>query len=229
MRVEEGWTSAAIDHFADEDVCCVSPLWLTPSEAEPIVQAIGTRYGAGGRRREVGKGRRVGASLRHTRVDGPTLQAGFFRRQSVLDVGGFANAVGPELADVDLAVSLRTVGGRAVFEPDSVVKGLPFAASKESFTSGRQLERLFWRHADQVGLAWALAAHPFAVVGSLMPPSWRGFASLAGRLVGACDFSDRRGYRRQMQRISGGLRLFVAGEQPEHRSDSTTVRYRRAA
>ena len=88
-------------HFADPTVGCVSPkLALAGSDRESVVR--GVSYRAGGMRRLD----RVRASHRRGRVGsilGPTMAAGFFRRETVLAVGGFCPDVGDELADIDMA------------------------------------------------------------------------------------------------------------------------------
>jgi hypothetical protein len=80
-------------------------------------------------------------------------------------VGLFDPMMGPEFADIELALRLRAAGGRGVYEPASHVK--LSSAERDGaglwgeFQIGRRNERLFWRGAKVTGWLRALACHPF--------------------------------------------------------------------
>jgi hypothetical protein len=199
VEVIDGWTQPALVHFGDPTLGCVSPLVV--AEDGGMVVARGVRYGTGGRRKVRLKGpSRWRASAGY--VVGPTLAAGFYRRQAVLDVGGFCPAVGEELADVDLACSLRAIGLRAVHEENSVVTSRAAAAAHGlSWRHGRQAERLFLRNAAVGGWCRALLLHAWTVAcelaGNLHRPAV--VAQLCGRALAAGEFPHHCGHRRQLE------------------------------
>lgn len=199
VEVIDGWTEPALAHFDNPAVGSVSPLVV--AEDGGRVLACGVRYAAGGRRQPRRKGPARGRS-RVGQIIGPTLAAGFYRRQAVLDVGGFCAAVGEELADVDLACSLRAIGLRAVHEENSVVmRHASAAASRLSWRHGRQAERLFWRHAADAGWCRALLLHAWTIAWELACNLHRPelVSHLCGRAAGACDLAGYRRHRRQLQ------------------------------
>ena len=106
-------------------------------------------------------------------------------------MGGWTTAVGPELADVELAWAMRRAGYRTVLEPAACVyaKALPNGRSG-AFREGLYSERLFWRNAAQVGWLKALAAHAWLVgwdtLAHLTHPNV--MLRLAGRAWAAADF-----------------------------------------
>jgi hypothetical protein len=196
VEVIDGWTEPALVHFDDPALGSVSPLVVAEDGGK--VLARGVRYAAGGRR----KLRLQGPSRWRTQADhvvGPTLAAGFYRRQAVLDVGGFCGAVGEELADVDLACALRAIGLRAVHEENSVVTSRTAAAAHRlSWRHGRQAERLFWRNAAAAGWCRALLLHAWTVMCELASNLQRPtiVSQLSGRVVAACEFVGSRQYHR---------------------------------
>jgi hypothetical protein len=201
VEVIDGWTEPALVHFDDPTLGSVSPLVV--GEDGGKVVARGVLYAAGGRR----KLRLRGPSrwrARSCHVVGPTLAAGFYGRQAVLDVGGFCCAVGEELADVDLAFALRAIGLRAVHEENSVVMSRASAAvHRLSFRHGRQAERLFWRNAAASGWWRALLLHCWTVAGELVSNPHRPtiVPQLLGRALATCEFADYRRHHRQLQAI----------------------------
>jgi hypothetical protein len=199
VEVIDGWTEPALVHFDDPTVGSVSPLVV--AEDGGRVLSRGVRYAAGGRR----KLHRQGPTRWRPwagPVAGPTLAAGFYRREAVLSVGGFCGAVGVELADVDLACSLRAIGLRAVHEENSVVTSrVPAAVCRLSWHHGRQAERLFWRNAAAAGWCRALFLHVWTVACELASNAHRPtiVSQLCGRALAAWELAEYRRHYRQLQ------------------------------
>ena len=163
IEVWEGWTEPAVAHFHDVRIASVSPLVVNKG-TRSLVVARGVRYGSGGTRRI----RRAVLARRRAQggqVLGPTLAAGFYRRQALVDVGGFRRDVGVELVDVDISLRLQAAGYRCVHEAASLVTTEESVSSQAlSFQSGREAELFFWCHAAQSGWVPALLMHPCSVV-----------------------------------------------------------------
>lgn len=183
----DGWTAAALACFHDPQVCAVAPLLADAADADRIV-AAGLRYTRGGRRlcHGVGFARSESSPAIRCATIGPGLFAGFYRRWIWEAIGGFCERLDVSWADVDFALSLRSLGYRAVLEPASVMRASPTVALDVplSFRSGHGAERVFWRHAAANGWLAALLCHPLAVVGSLLRHAHCGgaYAHFLGRL-----------------------------------------------
>lgn len=191
VRVEDGWTAAAMKRFADDRIGAVAPLVLDAGDSQRVVSA-GVCYSAGGNRSILGGGRKLehARRLAGRRIAGPTLDAAFFRRFALESIGGLRASAGLELADVDLGLSLRALGKSSVVEPDSSVRANGAGeAWPLTFQSGLAAERLFWRHAGTIGWLPSLAAHPLAVVKVLLSQGKRGGAMshLFGRFAAIGD------------------------------------------
>ncbi len=196
-EVTEGWAAAAMERFADSSIAAVAPL-IVQEGGRRIVSA-GVCYGAGGTRRVAHAGRKRAPTvkqnrrLRRTRIDGPSLTAGFYRRDLLLALQGFDTSVGTEFADVDLARSLQTVGYAAALEPDCVVVGGDEAHTRiDSFTRGRNAQRLFWRHIQAAGLTKSMLLHVFSVLLTFLRFLPGSLPALAGRLIASCELRSYR-------------------------------------
>jgi len=197
-EVIDGWTEPVLARFDDPTLGCVSPLVVAADGG--WVVARGVRYGKGGRRKVRAKAHWRRRARAHC-VTGPTLAAGFYRRDAVLDAGGFCREVGDELADVDLALALQRIGWRAEHEEDSVVSLRVAPTSQElSWRRGRQAERLFWRNASATGWAFALVLHASALTWEMLSNFWRPalVPHLVGRLLGVCELARHLRRSRQL-------------------------------
>ena len=190
-EIHEGWAEPALAHFDDPCVAAVSPLVLEAVDRTRVISA-GIAYGPGGGRWV----RRQGASTSGTSgqtVLGPTLAAAFYRRATLKSVGGIDPGVGLEMADVEVALSLRARGYRAVLEPESrVYHAGSCDAGQTAFQQGWCAERVFWRHASEVGWLASLMLHPVLVAGEFALGLKRGGAltRLLGRAAACLDGGD---------------------------------------
>jgi len=151
-EVTANWAEAALRWFADPAIAAVSPLVLQQGTAG-MIDTAGDEYDRGGFARKRGHGQQWSDGLYPAGpVWGVSGAAGFYRRSSFLEVGGFPESFGAYFEDVDLAFRLQRAGHRAWFEPNSVVHHR-VSASYGKRPSRRTLvqqscneERVFWRN-----------------------------------------------------------------------------------
>jgi hypothetical protein len=81
LEVTEGWTDGAVDRFSDADVAAVSPLVMEADRT--TLAAAGVKWTVGGSRRVVADQRVLqgGSGRLRAGILGPTLAAGFYRRE----------------------------------------------------------------------------------------------------------------------------------------------------
>jgi hypothetical protein len=240
LEVSEDWTAAAVRHFDDAEIAAVSPIILAPDQT--TVLAAGVRWSLGGARQVICDQRvlSAGAGRLRTRVLGPTLAAGYYRRDVLLALGGFEPSLGDEVSDVGLALDMEALGLLAVCERSSrlVQRSAPQQAASSGTLSGRAAERLFYRHAARRGLAASLAVHPVAVACDWVQHAARMnvLGPLVGRALGLCEMATLRDYQQRLE--TARQRLAAAssnkGTQPRLKivpapADAEPGKYRRAA
>lgn len=228
LEVPEGWTSEPLRRFDDESIAAVSP-WIVSASRSAGRATVGVAYGNGGKRRECQLPlSRPSDPCRN--ILGPTLRAAFYRREVFCAVGGLDAGIGPELADIDMALSLRAAGYAAACEPASHISAAEEPRhSASAFDQGSRAEFLFWKHATHQGWLGSVTAHVLLVGGEMLRAVFHPslVASLFGRLHGcACrpsrrtrpyPFSDKRMRPRSRQRTrspGGNLRENSGEPQP---------------
>ncbi len=216
-----GWHDEALDAFDDPLVGMVTPLVLR-ADAPHRVVSLGVRYAAGGARKICRTGRvdRIDKVVRRG-VDGPTLSASFYRREALEGIGGFSASVGAELADVDVARSLQTVGYVNACVLECRILANQEETISRGFHAGRRGQYLFMRHAKSVGWAPALIGLPLSILGSSLAalPSSAAVTELLGRLVGSFAIGHFFAHSRLLQDVphpnSTPLRVGPADEEIE--------------
>ena len=194
LQATEGWTAAATDHFNDEEVAAVTPL-IAEADGQAIVSA-GLRFTRGGSRKVVTDRRLLspGAGRLRAGVLGPTLAAGFYRRDVLAALDGLDESLGDGLADVGIALSIRALGLLHVCEPAArlLQQADPMAnVTASGFAGGRAAERLFWRHAAERGLPLSLALHGLTAAAGLLGTSEpKGLMAILGRAVACAEFGS---------------------------------------
>jgi GT2 family glycosyltransferase len=171
-EVTAGWAEAALALFKDPKVGAVAPLVLNPpAEGSPVprIDSAGDRYYLGGVAGKRFHGRRLDtvAPCRQ-RVFGASASSAFYRRDAVLQVGGFPEEFAAYFEDIDLAFRLRRAGYEIVFEPAARVwhhgtssyQANPRLLAQQS----RNEEMVFWRNLPGPLLARALLPHLAVVV-----------------------------------------------------------------
>jgi hypothetical protein len=222
-EVSEGWTDEPLRRLDDPSVASVVPLVLDPRDRLTVADT-GVGYRAGGVPVRPAITRFVSTGT-DARLDvlGPCFTAGFYRRTALESLSRpFDPIVGERLADVDLALSLRAIGWRAVFEPQSVVYALPPADRlARGFQAAREAERLFLRHAAQTGWASSLFGHAVAVVAEFARtlPRPSAVAQLTGRLAGWAEWPAHRQYRAALASLRSETAPYLSGRHVGTRID----------
>lgn len=241
ILASDGWTEDVLNSFEDLQVGAVAPLVVSAADPELVV-AAGVRYTRGGRRLLHGAGRRVRESRRlfQRPILGPPLFAGFYRRWIWNAMGGFCEQLDSDWAAADFALSVRAFGYRSLLEPACVVRSLLANVGEAgSFRSGRNAERVFWRHAAAQGWVSSLALHPWTVLGGALQ-GWKSpgtYLQLLGRAAGLLGLPK---HLVQAARIRQAFELFLLEHPPAgaaHRvahpadtlTDSRSSGYRDAA
>lgn len=203
LEVTEGWTDAAMAHFDDDDVAAVSPVVLA-ADGQTLVSA-GLRFTRGGRRKLVSDRRLLspGAGRLRASVLGPSLTAGFYRREVLAALDGLDESLGDTHADAGLALAIRSLGGLHVCEPAArlIQRADSISVDAACFTAGRAEERLFCRQASELGWPLSLALHSFTVAGSLIAGGIKlaNCTSLLGRTIA---WAELGGVKRHEQRLA---------------------------
>jgi GT2 family glycosyltransferase len=196
-EVTPGWIERALARFDDPRVAAVAPAIYNREHLETLL-AAGATCGRGGRRivhREMSSGN-VAASL------GPTLQAAFYRKSALSALGGcLTTAVGDDLADLDVSMSLARAGWHMGIEPECRILGAAGGDLRPGgFEYGLCSERLYWRHFVEMGGVGGLFSHMIAALHDLLRsnPIWKAPAQLLGRMVAVCQLGHYRQYRQML-------------------------------
>lgn len=199
--VGDGWADRALRRFDDRRIASVAPL-IVEADRPQRVWSAGLEYRAGGECRRRGHGALTdSAASLGGRLVGPSWGAGFYRRSALGNSSDvFDPALGPDFADVDLALRLLEAGYASACEPDSIVLQPKPAPQTSGWTQARQAERLFWRHLPIDGRLRSLAAHLLTAAGEFARalPRPKAFAQLAGRCLAACEWGSLRRQSLQM-------------------------------
>lgn len=227
-EVTDGWTDEPLRHFDDPTVAAVASLVLDLNEPKRTLSA-GVAYGRGGRAKNRAAGRLAAKAAKSApRVLGPSRLAAFYRKSVLDQLGGFEPAVGDGLADVDFALQVRSLGLQCRFEPQSLVYVEQPAPVVPGFATARAAERLFRRHAGQIGWPSSLAIHPFTVANDVIRsiPRISAISGCLGRLTAWLEGPQKRGLGRTKDNRHNET---VTGRQGGARLDNAHVRRRRDA
>lgn len=193
-KATEGWTDAAVSHFADPNVAAVVPVGVAANDRGRVV-AAGIRRTAGGRS-VVAVPPRSAERIESFRPEtvappvAPALEAGFWRAD-VLARGGFDSACGDALAAADMAALLTCAGETVVLQPESRVVWGPAAKRPTPFVAGMNAERLFWRSLPTHATLPAVVAHAFEIARHAVAVAPLGtLPMLAGRLMALVQFGS---------------------------------------
>jgi GT2 family glycosyltransferase len=119
-EVLPGWTEAPIKRLAtDPGIASVAPLVLRWPDGV-IIDSAGDEYDPGGFAYSRGRGRPIGGLFLQPReVFGASGCGAFFRRDSLLKIGGFPGRFKAYFDDVAVGIRLRQIGYRCWYEPSS--------------------------------------------------------------------------------------------------------------
>lgn len=207
-EVTAGWVQAALSHFSDSKVAAVAPLVLTSGLPATRIDSAGDRYFAGGVAGKRGHGQRLSAAyLQGGEVFGASASSAFYRRDVLLDVGGFPEEFGAYFEDVDVAFRLHWAGFRIVYEPASRVwhrvsasHGRPARRLLEQQSCNE--ERVFWRNLPGRDLLRALPWHAAVLAAKMCRRLQEGalLPFLLGRLRTLAEAPDLLRHRRTLRR-----------------------------
>jgi hypothetical protein len=201
LEATENWTAAPLAHFTDPDVASVSPLVF---DRDQNLLAAGVYCSLGGACRIAANPRVVepGSGRLRAKILGPTLTAGFYRRDCIAALGGFDPTMTDQLADVATALSLEALGKLHVVEPASRLTKIsdPSTQKRSSLYRARALERLYWRSAAHHGSVFALPLHAIHVVSDCARQlgELRLLPALVGRGLGLCELGATGRYLEQL-------------------------------
>jgi GT2 family glycosyltransferase len=209
-EVTRGWAEAALAPFKNPRVASVAPLVLRwpglPAEA-PRIDSAGDHYYLAGIARKRHHGQRLDQlDLTRRRVFGASASSAFYRRKSVVKVGGFPESFGAYFEDVDLSFRLNRAGYLTVFEPASQV--LHHVGASHGRPQGRFLEqqsrneeRVFWRNVPTPLLLGLAPAH----LALLLAKAWRRWREgnlqsfLRGRVAVIAEADQIRQHRKTVR------------------------------
>jgi GT2 family glycosyltransferase len=162
-EVMPGWADAAVAWFREPTVGAVAPLVLV-GPAGVRIDSAGDCYFAGGIAAKRGHGNSAASAPNQASpVFGASGSSAFYRREVLLQIGGFPEEFTAYFDDVDVAFRLNRAGWRTMFEPASRV--LHRVSASHGMTPRRLLEqqalneeRVYWRNMPGQDLAWTLQA-----------------------------------------------------------------------
>jgi GT2 family glycosyltransferase len=198
-EVTEDWASAALTWFADERIAAVAPLVLQNDSARrerglpPLIDTAGDEYDFGGFAVKRGHGLEYRRGEEDTSTPSPLLPftpspllfraglvwgvsaaAAFYRRDALIQAGGFPEHFGAYFEDVDLSFRLRRLGFEIVYEPRAVVWHCvsgSYGRTPSRRTLERQScneERVFWRNVRGRQLVRSLPRHAAVLAGKAL-------------------------------------------------------------
>ena len=181
-----GWTDTVLDRFkSDTKLAVAAPLLLNPTLPDKVLTG-GIRYLSRGKKQLIGHGTHVRNFKQPRRVDGPSLQAAFFRRSTLSTLGPLSGRFGSEHMETDLAARLRGMNQPCECIVESQVIGVSIERLR-GFCSAQHSELLFWHHRRLTGRLTGLLSHGGHVAADLLlqMPFPSTITAALGRTVGA--------------------------------------------
>lgn len=220
MEVTPNWTASILDRFdAEPDVAAIGSSIKGPSKAH----LAGVRYRAGGTAKHVRVKRRQTAE-----IDGPCIEAGFFRESTLTAIGPFDEELGVHHANADTAAKLRRTGLQSVHEPASLIAGT-VCSRPPGYRSSQCIERIYRRHRRAIGPVPALQ-HLFTVATNVTRhgPSVGVISSMFGHCLGNVRSRISRSTNWEPS-DDAGAKTILFPEQDAAKSDTAAQQFRRCA
>jgi len=221
LTVSEDWTESAIECFDAEQIASVAPLIIDADQPRRIV-AAGQAYSSWGRVSTCCAGRKFDRKLLSSKIIGPTLAAGFYRRSWWRSVR-WDESLGDDFADAHFNLTIAELGGQTTLASDCILRSADpagFAADEPyRFATARQAERLFWSHLRRrPAMATISSRAALMLVEALLAlPSPRAATGLLGRLAGLLSRAKARAFREHLDQLAARL----ASEETEAGASAT--------
>jgi hypothetical protein len=200
--VSEGWTEAAVSHFADRQIAAVAP-WVWNIAQPGTLLSAGISYQRNGRRHLVGQGVRDENFQPPATVIGPASFAAFYR-QTVLELlGAFSTKLTLRQADIDLALAIRHAGFRVAVERGTkVLAPVEIDAPSSALSDARAEERLFWRNLERASFGTIVSHSAIAAWDCLSElPRPTALLRMAGRAWANLELGSHAQHRRRLAQL----------------------------
>ncbi|MFT5302851.1 MAG: hypothetical protein ACI87E_003080 [Mariniblastus sp.] len=151
VELAEGWNETVERSFDNADVGSVTPLLVSQSSPR-LVAAVGVKKGLGFQRQIVGTHSKIASRrIRKLLPLGPTAWAAFYRASALEDVGPVGDQLDSVYLDLDLALSLKTLGYKNTVCPECVLQLNDDSGFNEEMSTahGQSAQRAYRRHAAQ--------------------------------------------------------------------------------
>jgi hypothetical protein len=172
VELDENWQEPIEHAFADQRVGCVSPLIISPSKPSRVV-AAGVTKEFGFSRHLCGLNSSTEPMrLRSLAPLGPTSWAAFYRHSTLQQIGPCDEMLQPVYLDLDLALSISTLGLYCLFEPSCVVsidRAAPLVR-EASLAHGRSAQRAIRRHSNEASVGATLLTITAELIRSPLRP-----------------------------------------------------------
>lgn len=226
VEVQEGWCESPLEWLADENIGSVTPVLLRSSEAGEAteqVDSLGVGVTLWQDRFDLAHGDRFEPRrLRRQRPLGPSIKAGFYRRDVLESIGGFDASMIPQLIDLDVAMLLHRKGHRNRLDLDSILyAGETDAQPATDFVLSKSTQQLIKRHRGASGTAGQAISSCFGLISAttgVMTRS-RSIKSWMGRCAGVWSAPPARLSMLPGEIEALGIRPSIRIDQATHRID----------
>lgn len=199
---DDDWWQPAVAQFDESSIGCIAPVLSTSTG-----NVLGVNYGFAGRS-EATSSASSDRALAKMKILGPTYRAGFYRRTALKQISGWPTNLPHELADVDVGLSLKQLGYRAVVEPSTRISCTAGTPRTSAYLAARHREQIFWRHTRGVSGGLAIAARPLLAMGECLTAG--GPLAMVAAMAGKCAaIADIRACREFGAYLAGLKRLTV--------------------
>lgn len=202
IHLPENWQSTVEPMFSANDVASVAPVLVSSSDETEIV-AAGLKTNYGFQRLLEGDGAKVADRvLQRLRPVGPTHWAAFYRRSALGLVSNFDRTVDDQYIDLDLSLSMKTLGFRCQLAVDCIATAdRPVLVTKEADRAhGLSAQRAIVRHGNgDSPVGRAIVSFAKEVVCSPLHPNL--FAQALGRLAGLKSRPSDRDFAAEIDQI----------------------------
>lgn len=167
VRITEGWCEGPVESIQSQAAAAVTPL-LQTTDGRSLRYAGLDAQSLAKRGLQVVKN-----NCAPVACAGPIMAAGFYSRRLLLGLGGILEAVDAQVADVDLALSLKQLGLKCSVDPSSVVLAKSSIASprRDAVVAQDLASVLAAHHQLSAGVLAGIKGASHRLVKNLLDPS----------------------------------------------------------